>query len=294
MMSSSQRNSPRSIPTAPALIAAADASLKRLNTDHIDLYQSHWPNADVPEAETLEALGRLVRDGKVRHVGFSNVTPGELERLLALGSDLPIRSVQMEYSLAARWAEHAMLPVCRRHGLALIAYTPMGVGKITDPRRSEALAAVAARHGATPSQVMLAWLVADPAVIPIPMTLNPEHLRQNAAAAALTLTDRDRADLDAAFALDIREVPVAEIKVAGSVTGKAYANLNDARANTLGLSPSPTALAAELAQAGELLKPVKARPTADGFELFEGQLRYWAWVIAFDGARPIPVQVEQS
>lgn len=125
------------------------------------------------------------------------------------------------------------------------------------------------------------------------MTTKLENLRLNIGCLDVEIDDSDMALLSEAYAPDIREIPVDEIEVIGSHTGKAYTSLEDAKNNTLEISPSPAELAGELAS-GDMLKPVKVRQKANaagGYELFEGQLRYWAWTIAHDGERPILAQV---
>lgn len=278
------------------VLTACENSLRRLGVDSIDLYQMHWPPADVPFEETIEGLAALVKAGKVRGIGFGNVTAGQMARLMRLANGLPVVSVQHEYNIFERFVEAAILPQCRSLGLSLIAYTPLGRGKLDhiDPRRRAVVDDIARRRGLSPTQVILAWVAADPLVIPIPMTSREANLRANAEAARAALDAADMDRLSRAFASAVVDVPVEAITVVASDIGKAFKTLDQARANTLGLSPSPSELA-ETMRDGDFLKPVKLRKRPDGgYDLFEGQLRFWAWMIAFDGQKPIPAMVIEN
>jgi aryl-alcohol dehydrogenase-like predicted oxidoreductase len=168
------------------LKAAAEASLRRLRVDRIDLYQLHTPDPEVPLAESLGALAELQAGGKVRHIGVSNFSVAQLEEARAL---VPVVSVQNRYNLADRSSD-AVVEWAEQAGVAFLPWAPIqGQGQIG------AVAEVAARHGATDRQVALAWLLArSPAILPIPGTASVEHLDENVAGAGLTL---DAADLAA-------------------------------------------------------------------------------------------------
>lgn len=171
---------------------AVDGSLKKLRLERIDLYQYHSPDPDVPFAESMGALAELQRSGKIRHLGVSNVTVKQLEEARRIA---PIVSVQNEYHIEHREFE-AVLAACERAGIAFIPWYPLGAGRVL---RSEKLKRVAARRGATPAQVALAWLLARSSVmLPIPGTRSIAHLEENAAAARLALSTEDLAALDRA------------------------------------------------------------------------------------------------
>jgi aryl-alcohol dehydrogenase-like predicted oxidoreductase len=176
-----------------ALRAQCERSLRLLRRDRIDVYQLHTVDGRVGLEESVGALKELRDEGKIRHVGLSNVDLGELERARAL---VPIVSVQNRYSLAERQAG-GVIEACERDGLAFIPWYPLQAGAL--PARRVRLGPVAERHGATPAQVALAWLLhRSPAMLPIPGTSSIEHLEENAGAAALRLTKDDMAELEAA------------------------------------------------------------------------------------------------
>jgi len=171
------------------LRAAIDGSLKRLRLERIDLYQFHTPDPRVPFADSLGAIAEAQRSGKIRHIGLSNVSVAQLEQAARL---VDVVSVQNEYNLNDRASED-VLAACTQRGIAFIPWYPLGAGAAL---RSAKLKRVAARHGATPAQVALAWLLAhSPVMLPIPGTGTIAHLEENVAAAALRLSAEDLAAL---------------------------------------------------------------------------------------------------
>lgn len=169
---------------------ALEGSLKRLRLERIDLYQLHAPDPQVPLAESIGALADLQRAGKIRHIGISNVKVAELAAARRVA---PIVSVQNEYNVGDRSSED-VLKECEKHGLAFLPWYPLGAGSAL--RRAK-VRKVAARLGATPAQVALAWLLAkSPVMLPIPGTGSLAHLEENAAAAKLRLQAADLAMLD--------------------------------------------------------------------------------------------------
>jgi pyridoxine 4-dehydrogenase len=170
---------------------ACEGSLRRLGVDRIDLYQFHTPDPNVPFEDSVWALAQLRDEGKVRHVGLSNVGVRELEIAIDI---VPVVSVQNRYNLTDRSSE-AVLQACEREGVGFIPWFPLATGRLARP--GGPLDEIAARHDATPSQVALAWLLGhSPAMLPIPGTSSVAHLEENVAAAALELSEDERADLD--------------------------------------------------------------------------------------------------
>jgi pyridoxine 4-dehydrogenase len=165
---------------------ACEASLRRLRLERIDLYQLHRPDPEVPLEDSVGELARLRQEGKIRHVGLSNVSVEQLARAQAI---VPIASVQNRYSLADRKSED-VLEACEREGIAFLPWYPLAVGDLAMP--GGALGRIASARGATPAQVALAWLLArSPVVCPIPGTASLRHLEENVVAASLELTDEE-------------------------------------------------------------------------------------------------------
>ena len=182
------------------VLAAADRSLKALGTDRIDLYQLHWPSADVPIAETMRAMDDLVAAGKVRFVGVSNFSVKELrEAEEALGSGSIVEN-QIKYSLFDREFAETVIPYCEEHGVTVLAYSPLENGQFEDEvsRRevlSEVMDRVCAQTGRTAAQVILNWVLRSPAVVTIPQTNRVERVDENCAASGWRLTDEQHAAL---------------------------------------------------------------------------------------------------
>jgi pyridoxine 4-dehydrogenase len=168
-----------------------ERSLRRLRLDRIDLYQLHTVDPAVPLEESVCTLAELQAEGKIRHVGLSNVTVEQIELARRI---VPVVSVQNEYNLAARGSEEEVVAFCEREGIAYIPWRPLGKGSLA--RTHGALGTIAKRHGATPAQVALAWLLTrSPVIIPIPGTLSLSHLEHNVGALQLELSQQDLAEL---------------------------------------------------------------------------------------------------
>lgn len=169
---------------------ACEASLRRLRLDTIDVYQLHRPDPRVAFEDTVWALAELRDEGKIRHVGLSNVGVRELVMAMDI---VPIVSVQNRYNLTDRSSE-AVLEACEREGIAFIPWFPLATGKLAEPGGD--LAEIAAGHGATAAQVALAWLLAkSPAMLPIPGTSSVAHLEENVAATEIELSEGEIATL---------------------------------------------------------------------------------------------------
>src|SRR5215210_7908867 len=170
---------------------ACEGSLRRLKVEHIDLYQLHTPDPKVAFEDSVWALALLRDEGKIRHVGLSNVGVRELEIALDI---VPVASVQNRYNLFERSSE-AVLQACEREGVGFIPWYPLATGRLSRP--GGPLDEVAKRHVATPSQVALAWLLGhSPAMLPIPGTSSVAHIEENVAAATLELTEEEMAMLE--------------------------------------------------------------------------------------------------
>ncbi|MFF9644135.1 aldo/keto reductase [Kitasatospora aureofaciens] len=172
----------------------AELSLRRLRLDCLDLFQLHRIDPKVPAAEQIGALAQLQKEGKIRHIGLSQVSVAEL---VGARAEIDVVSVQNRYSLTDRGDED-VLEYCEREGIAFIPWLPIARGEHS--RDQGALAEVATELGASTTQVSLAWLLhRSPVILPIPGTSSAEHLRENVAAAALELTDEQFARIDAAY-----------------------------------------------------------------------------------------------
>jgi diketogulonate reductase-like aldo/keto reductase len=192
--------------------AACERSLRRMQVERIDLYLLHW-RGNVPLEETLEAFVRLREQGKIGDFGVSNFDLDDMLEAAALPGGELVATDQVLYNLSQRGIEWELLPWCRERRIPLMAYSPLEsnpneqAGLLGNPQ----LAAVARRHGVTPAQVALAWLLRQDGVVVIPKAVRPQHVRENRAALDLSplLTSEDLAQLDAGFPAPRRRRPLA-------------------------------------------------------------------------------------
>ncbi len=181
------------------VIKSCSSSLARLGVKSIDLYQLHWPNKQVPIAETMRAMERLVKDGKIRHIGVSNFSVEELKEAMGVLKANDIVSNQVEYSVFVRDPQDGLEAFCAREKISIIAYSPFSSGKMFGPARSEsieAMAAIGKKYGKAAAQVALNWLISKKGVIPIPKAANVPHMRENAESTGFRLSREDIAKID--------------------------------------------------------------------------------------------------
>ncbi|MFD2251693.1 diketogulonate reductase-like aldo/keto reductase [Pseudochelatococcus lubricantis] len=186
------------------VIDACERSLKRLRTDRLDLYLLHW-RGGVPLEETVAGFEALIAAGKIRRWGVSNFDTDDMEELWNTPGGHACAVNQVLYNLTRRGPEWDLLPWLADHDVTLMAYSPIEQGGLP---KGGALAEIAAKHGATPYQVALAWVLRRPQTIAIPKAARPAHMRENHGAAALRLDGEDFARLDRAFAPPSRKRPL--------------------------------------------------------------------------------------
>ena len=181
-------------------ITACERSLKRLKTDRLDCYLLHW-RGSYPFEETVAAFDELMAAGKIRSWGVSNFDVDDLDELLDVAGEGAIACNQVLYHLQERAIEHAVVPWCEQHGVAVVAYSPFGHDDFPSPRSKggEVLQKIADSHKATARQVALAFLTRTPSVLAIPKASNALHAADNAGAGDIKLADNEIAALDKAF-----------------------------------------------------------------------------------------------
>ena len=176
-------------------IAACERSLRRMRTDHIDLYLLHW-RGNIPFNETLEGFSALQKAGKIRYFGVSNMDLDDMRELFSLSGGEAVATNQLLYNLTRRGIEWDLLPWLREKRIPVMAYSPIEQGRLVANRK---LTDFAKRHGMTPAKAALAWLLAHDDTIVIPKTSHREHLRENLAALEIRLTTAQLAELDQLF-----------------------------------------------------------------------------------------------
>ncbi len=282
---------------AADVIAAAERSLKRLGTDYIDVYMPHWPNPQIPVAETLEALDHLVAAGKVKDIGLSNFGAADAAQAAMQLHHGSLACLQNEYSLIERSVEDTILPFCAQQQITLMAYSPYCQGKLLSrSQRTEPLFAMAADYGISTAQLALAWLLRSASVLVIPKAAREENLRANVAVLTLEIAQADLEALSLAFATSTEHIATDMIDVTAAEDDRnVYKTLAEATENRFGMVPCPQELSQEiLASGGKLQKPIKLQrdPVTGRYKLIEGRTKYWGWVIAYGAAKPVPAIVE--
>lgn len=190
--------------TRAGIRAACDASLRRLGVERLDLYLLHWREGRTDLAEVVDTFGELQASGKIAAWGVSNFDVDDMEALFRVPGGDRCAANQVLYNLGSRGIEFALLPWCARHGVAVMAYTPMGSGRLA---RHPALAQIARARGVTPAAVALAALLRR-GVIAIPESGDPAHVADNARALGLALAPEEVRALDAAFPPPERKRPL--------------------------------------------------------------------------------------
>lgn len=194
------------------MAAACEASLRRLGSDYLDLYLLHW-RGDFSLTETVEAMQKLVAEGKIRHWGVSNLDIDEMQALWQVEGGEACATNQVLYHLASRGIEYDLLPWCQAQSVPLMAYCPLAQagrlrqGLFTHPQVQE----IAQQHQATAAQVLLAWLIQHRGVMAIPKAATVAHVAENAAALQLVLTAQEIAALEAAFPAPGHKVSLAMV-----------------------------------------------------------------------------------
>jgi diketogulonate reductase-like aldo/keto reductase len=176
-------------------IEACARSLKRLNTDYVDLYLLHW-RGRLPLQGTIEAFDELVGAGKIRGWGVSNFDVVDLAEVLTIAGGDAVQTDQVLYNLAHRGIEFDLLPWCRERGLPVMAYSPIDRGSLV---ANDVVVEIAEKHEATPAQVALAWVLRQDDVCAIPKAAIPEHVRENRRALELELDPEDVKLIDEVF-----------------------------------------------------------------------------------------------
>jgi len=274
-------------------------SLSRLQTDYIDLYQIHWPNPQIPLVDTLFPLIDAYRLGMIKRIGLCNFSLFQLKaanHILASLSCLPIQSLQLEYSLSNRLVEESVIPYCEESGTTFIAYSPFDGGAFLK-RNHPILDKLGRKYGVRATSIILAWMQRRSCVSVIPETHDIFNLSSNLNTQPFRLTDEEVILVNNQYTSSVLSIPASKIRVVldGRDNRKVYTTLEEALENKLGLVPSPVDLSKEILE-GDVLKPVKVRrSTVDGmYDLVNGRVRYWAYVIAFKDICMVPVVIVEE
>ncbi len=283
-----------------SVVKSAENSLRRLSTEYLDLYQIHWPNPKVQIEETLSALLKLKSEGKIKNIGVCNFSEKQLRSLLDLTGKGVVFSNQIEYNIYDRYVEKKILPFCRKEQIKIIAYSPLDKGRVLPAGDDlDLLSVIASRYNLSTEQLALSWVIRNSHIIAIPGTTSKIHLQENAECLTVKLKESDLQKISKFNAEPTLVFPY-EINVSefGEENRSAYKTLEEAKQNYLNLCPSPIDLSFEIIKDPDV-KPVrllnsKQSKNSIKFDLIEGRIRYWAWVIAFGYDKPIPAYIRDS
>lgn len=275
-----------------------ESSLGRMRTDYIDLYQIHWPNPEILIDETISALLSAVKEGKIRYLGVSNFLQPEIQDIItAFGNGIFV-SNQAEYSIFDRSIEGGLMQYCSQHDLTLLAYSPLDQGRITFAGECyDLMHKLSLKYQKTIPQVILNWLVIHKNVVALPKASSEKHIVENTESLDFLLTEEEYQMIDEKNVSKVVNIPVSKIEVVLDKVSprKGCCTLEDAVSNKLGFCPSPLSMARAIKLTGEI-KPVRIvragnEPDDCIYILEEGIMRYWAWVLAFEGERDIPALI---
>lgn len=179
------------------VLKACERSLRRLQLSYVDLYMIHWPSSEVPLSETMRAMEKLYREGKIRYIGVSNFSASELDEARSYLSTTDVVANQVEYNLYRRGIESELMPYCFKNGITIVAYSPIARGALASDlknkkeKRIRLLVDLAEKYSKKPIQIALNWVVWHDRVIAIPKAVKKHHLEENAGAAGWKLTRED-------------------------------------------------------------------------------------------------------
>jgi diketogulonate reductase-like aldo/keto reductase len=276
------------------MIESIENSLKRLGTDYIDLYQMHWLNPSIPIEETVNTLECIIRSGKTRYIGLCNVVVNEIQQIQSLLTFSHISTVQVEYNLFDRSIEnHGLIKYCNDNNIIIIGYTPIDHGRVIDgDENKNIISDMAKKYKSTPVQIAMRVLTSVDPVVVIPHTTKCKHIRDNS---ELSNIDMDSEDIELILDISKKEIQYinpSDIRVImdGEDNRKTYGTIEEAIDNKLNFVPSPLELSKYIKKSNNI-KPVRLVLNKKNddikFNLVEGRIRYWAWVMAM-GNKKIP------
>ena len=279
--------------TTPSSIQSAlEHTLRRIGRDYIDVYQPHWPNPDIDINEIFDCLDKLRDEGKLRYIGVSNFNAAQLT---GHASEISPKFLQCEFNPVNQQQGIELLEHSKKSNGIVVCYSPFQEGKLFSSVHVSKLAGIAEDLRCTQAQLYLAWIMSHGRTLPIPKTSNLTRLEENIGSLAVNISQEIKALISKNFELKVNLIKPNIIrpfdKSSTDNTGRPLLRtLEEAIANTINLSPSPSQIADEInANNGHLNKPIKIRSTKDGnFVLVEGRLRYWGWIISYGWNKPIP------
>lgn len=286
---------------AGSIFRSIEGSLKRLQTDYVDLYQLHWPNPLLSLSEIMNALDRLVDQGKIRFIGLSNFSLAEFKEAQSFLTGNKIVSNQAEYNLLDRSVEQDLLPFCRDNSVTLIAYSALNGGRyVLGKQQKSLLAGLSERYQKSVPQIILRWLISHGPVIVTTRSGGMEHTGENALSADFVLDEEDINKINETRQAPSVQVPTNKIRIKTNDRVPVYLTMQEALDNRQDLIPSPLVLSKIILKRNQM-KPIRLKLTEDikakyeydidSYDIRDNVKKYWAWIIAFGSDRKIPAMI---
>ena len=280
------------------IIESAEKSLKRLKIECIDLYQVHWPNNTIDIEETMNAMLKLKNDGKIKNIGVCNFSQKEITKAKSCLNTINLFSNQSEYNTFDIYAEKNIFEILEKINSIFISYSPLDKGRIGHNKTSKStIKYLCQKYGCSPGQLVLNWMATKAKLIAIPQSMKKENIESNGSATDFEIEKNDLNLIDRKCTNQPTLIETNKIWVTmqGEGNKKVYQSIKEARDNKLELSPSPVELS-EYIKYNDNIKPIRlvySKRFEYKYELIEGRLRYWAWVIAYNNQRPIPALIRE-
>jgi diketogulonate reductase-like aldo/keto reductase len=272
---------------------ALHASLKRLKREYVDVYQPHWPSAEVNTEIIAASLLRLHEQGKIRYIGLSNFSTNEYIKANVILGDKKVDFIQAEYGPLERTIETDLLPEAIKNHSTIVSYSPFRNGDIFDEKNKnhQNLKAMAEKYSSTISQIILAWVLRSGSVISIPKASSEKRIVENFNALRLTLSAVDLEQLSNMFGMETEMIDMRLIDIKSDGDRRIYLSLQEAIENPHNLVPGPMDIANEIKlNNGMLAKPIKIKRNQDSerFTLTEGRVKFWGWMILYGINSKVP------
>lgn len=273
-------------------------SLKRLKTDYIDLLQIHWPNENVPFEDTIGEMIKLKKKGIINYIGLCNFSYDQIFKLIKVFKKDVISSIQVEFNLFERSVEDKLANFCKKNDISVISYGPLAQGKFANgSKQLKLLNKISKKYNYSIPQTILSWIASKKNFFSIPNSSSSKNLIDNFKSNYLILEKEDIKLIDERLHTPIQKIDTKKIQVVDNYNRKVYLSLQEAIDNKMNMIPSPVELSKEIKK-GKFLKPIRLKKIKKNkkiiFELTEGRLRYWSWIIAHGWNKPVPSLVWEN
>ena len=278
-----------------SVIQSLEASLKRIKTDYIDIYQIQWPNPNIPIEETLSALNKLIEQGKIRYIGVGNFAMDQLKEALSFDEFNKLCVLQTEYDLFNRSIEEGILDFNNLKGITTIAYMSFGKNLFSNDEKVF-LENLAEKYSKSIRSIVLNWIVSHKNVLLLTSSMSKKNTLENFCSLDFEIEREDIDLINEKFKRETLKILPSKIKVIdfdeSDTAHQIYTTVEEAISNNLGIKPSASELANEIKKTGKLLRPIELKHNPDKssskpYILVRGRMRFWGWIIAYGDDKEI-------